>query len=245
MKNIAGLFVLIMLVVITACNSGSNENGNNNNNINNPNLKEMVVEEVIQTTSYTYLKFQKGEKVSWGAIPKREDIEVGSTYYYEGAMEMKNFQSKELNKTFESVYFLESISNEPYPEAGSMIEKTKGSPKIGDMEVGNIEPIEGGITIGELYKNKKEYAGKEVKIHGLVVKYTSSVMGKNWVHIQDGTKYGDKLDITITTSDVVDNGDIVTFEGTVFLDKDFGYGYKYDVIIEDAKLIDVDHSKHM
>ncbi len=83
------------------------------------------------------------------------------------------------------------------------------------MEVENITPIEGGITIAELYKNKADYAGKEVKLHGKVVKFTSAVMGKNWVHLQDGSMYGDHVDITITTSDVVNVNDVATFEGVV------------------------------
>jgi hypothetical protein len=72
---------------------------------------------------------------------------------------------------------------------------------------------------------------------GQVVKVNDEVMGKNWVHIQDGTKDGDHFDLTITTLDKVAIDDIVTFEGTITLNKDFGYGYAYEVIMEDAKLM--------
>jgi hypothetical protein len=61
-------------------------------------------------------------------------------------------------------------------------------------------------------------------------------MNKNWVHLQDGTRDGDNWDLAITTQDIVKTGDIVVFEGVVALNKDFGAGYVYDVILEDAKL---------
>ena len=161
-------------------------------------------------------------------------------------MEMKNFQSKELDRTFDNIYFIQSVSDQPYSSAAMVMnENKKGSPKVGDMEVENITPVEGGTTVGELFDNKAELAGKTVRVHGQVVKFTSAVMGKNWVHIQDGTNSGDNIDVTITTADVVKNGDVVTFEGVLNLDKDFGYGYVYEILVEDAKLIEVEESASM
>jgi hypothetical protein len=61
-------------------------------------------------------------------------------------------------------------------------------------------------------------------------------MNRNWVHLQDGTWDGDHYDLTVTTQDAVKPGDVVTFSGTVTLNKDFGAGYVYEVVIEDAKL---------
>ena len=60
-------------------------------------------------------------------------------------------------------------------------------------------------------------------------------MGKNWIHIQDGTEFEDGFDLTVTTSGTATMGEIVTFEGKISLDKDFGYGYSYAVLMEDAK----------
>jgi hypothetical protein len=61
-------------------------------------------------------------------------------------------------------------------------------------------------------------------------------MGKNWVHIQDGTEYQGGFDLTITTDGQVAVGETVTFEGKIVLDKDFGYGYSYPVLMEEAKI---------
>ncbi len=98
-----------------------------------------------------------------------------------------------------------------------------------------IEPGEGCITIASLIDDKKSYSGKIVKVKGKVTKFNPSIMGKNWVHIQDGTEYRGNYDLTITTNAVLSIGDTITFEGTIALDKDFGYGYEYDVLMEDGK----------
>ena len=240
MRKIASLLAAVFLFALISCDSGSHK-GNNDKSYkaNNPNLKEAVVEEILQTSSYTYLKFEDDEENYWGAIPRRDDIVKGNTYYFDSSMEMKNFPSKELGRTFESIYFIQAISDKPYPKASMLTKDKKGAPQVGNMEVQNIEPIEGSVTIAELYDHKSDFAGKKVKIHGKVVKFTPNTMGKNWAHIQDGTKSEDNFDITITTNDFVKIDDIATFEGLVVLDKDFGAGYAYDLIIEEAKLLDI------
>ena len=100
-----------------------------------------------------------------------------------------------------------------------------------------ISPAVNGITIGDLYAKKDSYGGKTVKIKGEVVKFNAQIMGKNWFHIQDGTKNNEDFDLTVTSAAEVKVGDIVTIEGVVELKKDFGAGYSYDVIVEEAKLV--------
>jgi hypothetical protein len=102
----------------------------------------------------------------------------------------------------------------------------------------SVTPCEGCIKITDLFANKKSYEGKVVKVTGKVVKYNPGIMGKNWVHIQDGTDYQGVYDLTVTTSQPAKVGDIMTFEGTIALDKDFGYGYFYPVIMEDGKTME-------
>ena len=93
------------------------------------------------------------------------------------------------------------------------------------------------ITIAELYANKTVYQGKTVRLHGKVVKYNPNIMGKNWVHIQDGSEYEGKNDLTITTSMTTKVGDEITVEGTVVLNKDLGAGYFYEILLEDATIV--------
>jgi CRISPR/Cas system CMR subunit Cmr6 (Cas7 group RAMP superfamily) len=99
----------------------------------------------------------------------------------------------------------------------------------------NIEPCEGCITVSNLLANKKSFSGKLIKIRGKVTKFNPAIMEKNWVHIQDGSEYRKAFDLTVTTDIFVSVGDTITFEGKIALDKDFGYGYVYDVLMEDGK----------
>lgn len=101
-----------------------------------------------------------------------------------------------------------------------------------------IEPCTDCITIAKLAEEKQSYGGKMIKIKGQVTKFNAGIMGKNWVHIQDGSEYKDNFDLTITTDINVAVGQIVTFEGKISLDKDFGYGYAYNILMEEGKLIE-------
>ena len=93
------------------------------------------------------------------------------------------------------------------------------------------------ISIAELYANKTVYAGKSVRLHGKVVKYNPNIMGKNWVHIQDGTEHEGKNDLTVTTKMTTKVGEEITVEGTVVLNKDLGAGYFYEILLEDATIV--------
>ena len=101
-------------------------------------------------------------------------------------------------------------------------------------KVSKIEPAKDGITIAELFENKEKYNGKTVKTKGQVTKYNAAIMKKNWIHIQDGTEYNGKFDLVATSNQEFNVGDVVTIEGTVSLNKDFGYGYSYEILIENA-----------
>ena len=100
-----------------------------------------------------------------------------------------------------------------------------------------IEPTKGQITIGNLYENKESLVGKKVLVKGKVAKFSAEIMGKNWIHIQDGTESNGKYDLTVTTALTAAVGDIVILKGKIALNKDFGFSYFYEVLMEDAKII--------
>ncbi len=108
-------------------------------------------------------------------------------------------------------------------------------PELEKKEI-SIEPAEGGITIGELFANRDSYADKTVLVKGQVTKVNRAIMDRNWVHLQDGTSDSGSFDLTVTTTEEVNVGDVVMFEGKIMLKKDFGAGYYYDVIMEEARL---------
>ena len=237
MKNILSIVLLAFTMVFVGCDSDQEKN---NYKALNPKLREVVVNDVVQTSAYTYLEFEENSDVYWAAVSRRDDIRKGDVFYFDNWMEMKNFTSKELDKTFESIYFIEVISNQPFSAKQQLAPQKQGSSTMGNMEIGVVAPVEGGITIAELYANKEKYKGQKVKVRGQVVKFTAAVMQKNWIHLQDGTADGNDFDLTITTNAIVEVGDVAILEGTVVLDKDFGYGYSYEVLMENAVLLGVE-----
>jgi hypothetical protein len=102
----------------------------------------------------------------------------------------------------------------------------------------SVATAKDGISIAELYARRENYANKLTKVRGQVTKFNANIMGKNWVHLQDGTNDSGNYDLTIATSDMVKVGEVVTFEGKVTLKKNFGAGYFYEVILEDGKKLD-------
>jgi len=98
-----------------------------------------------------------------------------------------------------------------------------------------LEPCHGCTSISSLLSNKQSFSGKVIRVKGQVTKFNPEIMGKNWVHIQDGSEFQGGFDLTITTDKKVSLGDTVTFEGKIVLDKDFGYGYFYNILMEEGK----------
>jgi len=198
-------------------------------------MHTVVVQEVIQATSYTYLKVREADKDFWMAIAKRQ-IAAGATISFVGGLEMKNFESKDLQRTFETICFVDRIVSAGVPATQQSMSMPQGmKPELEKKEV-SIEPADGGITIGELFNNRDSYADKIVLIKGQVMKVNRAIMDRNWVHIQDGTGDSGGFDLTVTTNEQVNVGDVVTFEGKIKLNEDFGSGYSYEVLMEQAKL---------
>ncbi|KOH44209.1 GW dipeptide domain-containing protein [Sunxiuqinia dokdonensis] len=201
-------------------------------------VHQVTVEEVIQTSTYTYLKVSENSQEFWLAV-NRQEVEVGEKYYYESALEMKDFESKALGRVFDSIYFVQKFSQQPItsnnPVAGKQSPQGKA---LEDFNEGiQINPVDGGVSIADLYASKSDFSGQQVTVKGQVVKVNKNIMSRNWLHIQDGTKHGENYDLTITSNEVAEVGDVIVVEGTVTLDKDFGAGYFYELIMEDGKIL--------
>lgn len=224
--------VAAIISILGSCQPGSKKKVENLA----PNARQVTAVEVIQTSAYTYVRVVADKRDYWIATNKME-VKEGETYFWSEGAEMNNFTSKELKRTFPSIFFVQDfthqpILNKPQMPATSMAGKQKPPEKTGIT----VPRAEGGITVAELYSKKNSLQGKTIKIRAEVIKFSAQIMNKNWVHLQDGTKDGNNWDLAITTQDTVKTGDIVVFEGIVTLNKDFGAGYVYEVIVENAKL---------
>jgi len=195
---------------------------------------------------YTYMEIEEsGEKV-WIAAPQFS-VKVGEKVGFSQGAWMQNFKSKTLNRTFDKILFVSGVngaggsggSSAAIPQAGHGGGNKYGIPKSkvsGAPTAGSIEKADGGYTVAELFANKAAIAGKVVSVRGKVVKVSRNIMGKNWIHIQDGTGSDGTNDVTFTSKgQVADVGSTVVAKGTLAADKDFGAGYKYSVIIENSE----------
>ena len=203
--------------------------------------------EVISASNYTYLRVDTGREKVWLAAQTK--VKKGEKVTFGAGLPMKNFQSKSLGRKFDTVYFVDQVTREGDKPAARQISQAGGQtlppghPKVSQdngaaakMDFSRITKATGGKTIAEIYAQKTQLAGKKTAVRGKVVKYNAGIMGKNWIHIKDGTGAEGSNDLTVTTKADAKLGDTVLVRGSVVTDKDYGYGYKYPVIIEDAEL---------
>lgn len=226
--------IIISFLLLSSCNNKNKEYLPINTSTT---LHHVKVKEVLQTGSYTFLFVNENDQEYWMAVSKI-NAEIEDDFYYEDALVMKDFESKELNKVFNRILFVDYLSRVP-TNTKSETKSSLNHVKANDQELTQdikVERAPGGITIAELYKNRNDYADKKVIIRGQVVKINNGIMNRNWIHLKDGTSDSGKSDLTFTTKEEVNIGDIIIFEGTVALNKEYGAGYIYPLIVENASL---------
>jgi len=201
-------------------------------------IHKIVVNDFMDAGGYTYLNVNEGGKDYWMAIPNTK-VEKGATYFYTGGMLMKNFESKELNKKFDLITFSEGISTSEEAINKTAVKNPHSNAKDATDKVVevNIEQPANGTSIADLFEKKETLKNQEVVVKGKVVKVNSGILDRNWIHIVDGTSFETKKDLTITSNEVVKVGDTVTFKAKVVLDKDFGGGYIYALLLEEGELV--------
>ena len=203
------------------------------------------VVETMNAGSYTYVRVKTGTVDIWAATAQFK-VAVGDRVVVPLDMPMPNFESKVLKRTFPLIYFATFITKEGEPvpalmtgpSGASAVPPMMGAPAAA-QPVGKIDPAPGGVTVADVWAKRKALGGKAVTVRGKVVKFNGGILGRNWVHIQDGSgvaKDGTH-DLTVTSDGTAKVGDIVTVSGKVAIDKDFGAGYAYPVIIEGATIV--------
>jgi hypothetical protein len=195
------------------------------------------VVETMDGGGYTYANIEQDGKKTWVAFPTLE-TRVGDSLSFRGCMEMPGFTSKALNRKFDSILFCGAPEIKPTAAASPTLPKkspgSEGSASASKKT--KVEKASGAnaYTVSELFAKRTALNGKQIVVKGEVVKVSSGIMDKNWIHLQDGTGTDKQKnhDLVITTQDTAAVGDVVTVSGTLAKDKDFGGGYKYVVIIE-------------
>lgn len=192
-----------------------------------PNQAEGLQGEVVErldVQGYTYLRLATAGGESWVAIPTNP-VAVGASVNILNPMTMEKFHSKSLNRTFERIYFgtlagAESTPAAPAPQASmAPVERASGPD---------------GHTIAELFRDREKLKGHPVLVRGVVVKVSEGILDRNWLHLQDGSG---SPDLVVTTKQSVKMNEQVTIQGKLEADKDIGSGYRFEVIVQDAKVL--------
>jgi hypothetical protein len=200
----------------------------------------MIFGEVIETMDsggYTYLQIRAGTDTLWVAAPKLS-VDVGDQVAMPAGSAMRDHYSKTLDRTFDVILFVAGVQvkgEQPDPDTFGNAH-TRGGSDAAAKDLA-VPKAEGGKTVADIYDSIDALAGSEVTVRGRVTKFSPRIMGKNWIHLADGTSAADgSSDLTVTTDTQVAVGNIVLVRGSVSKNRDFGYGYTYEVIIENASI---------
>lgn len=221
--------------------------------------------EVQSAGGYTYLLIKNEQGKIWVALPESK-VEAGQEVVVGPGMMMKAFESKALGKNFEVIIFSSGLIDEAHMAAATanshaahdVHNAEEAEKKVSNAE---LEKLSGGSaravvpadeikvdkaegknaqTVEACFVKAEELNNKKVQVRGKVMKFSPMIMGKNWIHLQDGT--GDPAqkthDLVVTTSGETKKGEVITIEGILHKDKDFGAGYRYAAIIEEATILE-------
>ena len=165
--------------------------------------------------------------------PSKSSIVKGDQMgIFKGQM-MENFPSPTLNKTFKKIFFASVVKMK---DGGDSTKAATHTTKTAPKKITKIAPPKGGQTVAECLSHEKDWADKEVLVKGKVTKFNEAIMGKNWLHINDGSDEKGR-DLVVTSKDKAQVGTIITIKGKIQYNKDIGSGYFFQAIVEDAQII--------
>ncbi|MGO8997239.1 MAG: nucleotide-binding protein [Polyangiaceae bacterium] len=199
-----------------------------------------TIREHKDVSQYTYLRLDTDAGEAWAAV-YRAPVKDGAKVTVLHASSIHSFHSKELNRDFDTIWFGMLPGYEAAPPTGAAGAASAASAKGaagGDMGPSRSAGVAGARAIADLAKRAPGLEGSQVTVTGKVVKENDGIMGRNWIHIQDGTgSAADKTNDVLVTSDATAKlGDQVVATGTVKTKQDFGSGYAYEFMLEKASV---------
>lgn len=200
-----------------------------------------TVLETMDSGGYTYIRFLTPGGEKWAAVTKAK-VAVGDSVTIANASLMTGFASPTLHRTFDQIYF-GTLGGPQAAGSGSATAAGSANPHgSAAAAAASVKPVSkatgpNGHTIAELFASKATLKDKPIAVHGTVTKYNPGIMGKNWIHLQDGSsKSANDADLVVTTQGTAALGDVIVVRGVLHTDKNIGSGYDYPVLIEDATI---------
>ena len=219
-----------------------------------------VVAETMNSGGYTYARLTAGGTDTWIAGTEFT-LALGDTVTAAVDMPMEQFHSRTLNRDFPLIYFVREVARNGQAVAASAASAASAAPSAAAASFGlammgshattgaaapapppaliaPVPPAPGGVTVADVWTRRTALSGKPVVIRGQIVKVSYDILGANWYHLQDGSGVvaSGTHDLVVTSSAQMKAGDVVTVSGVLRTGKDFGAGYAYDAIIEQAEI---------
>ena len=207
-----------------------------------------TVIETMDSGGYTYVRLKSANGEAWAAVSQAK-VERGAELTVVGSAWMENFESKTLGRKFDRILFgsLETAAAPAtdaaalppgHPNTGALPPGHPAPARAADVGPINVEKAAGGLTVAEVHAQRAKLAGQTVLVRGKVVKFRSGIMDRNWLHLRDGSGSAEKQDddLTVTTKQTVGVGEVVLVRAKLSVGRDFGAGYVYQVILEDAQI---------
>ncbi len=200
---------------------GNVQEGQMDNSLQNVHIVEVL--EVLPTKKYVYLKVTENNEEYWIATSK-QSVNVGEKYIFRNGILKTNFFSKEYNRVFDKVYLVSKLIPEQHGQGGNA-----------KLIVPKKEVVKGSMRIKDVVEKANSLNGTSVQVTGTCTKINPNIMGRNWIHLKDGSL--DDYDFVLTSDQAIPEGHEVTMKGVLKTNQDFGAGYHYDIIIEHASLV--------
>lgn len=193
----------------------------------------VTVIEILHASRYDYLKVSEAEGKEYWIATRSGDFKVGAEYHYHEGLYKTDYYSTEFDRTFDKIYLVSKIH--PVNEGETHTSELPANhPPIASQK-NELQRPEGSVFISDIVKNSEQYNNRVVQVTGMVVKVNPHIMNRNWIHLQDGSMDG--YDFVLTSEVDIPAGHAITLKGTVHLNRDFGAGYVYDLIVEDAQVV--------
>lgn len=197
---------------------------------------EGTVLETLHAGGYTYVLLDTKDGPIWLAGPETS-LAAGTKINCPEGLNMREFESPALGRTFKPIWF---VSSWEMPKTKVGTDPHAGVHRVG--ATGGIAPPAPGsiakadLTIAEVFARKADLSGKTIAIRGLVTKVNPSIMGKNWIHLMDGSGRAGTNELTLTTKEEIKPGARILVRGALGTNVDLGAGYVFDVLLEEPSI---------
>jgi len=230
--------ILISLILLTLSSTAGESKADTKLESSKLHISFGKILQVEKVKGYTYLKVDENGIQKWVTIANLP-VKKGDIIGYDNRLVMKNFKSKALGKTFDEIIFATKVYLEQkVPQVTNAKAVVAVPPK---KEIVEKAPIKNFYTVEEIHRYRKSLAGKIVAIKAKVTKVSHQIMKRDWIHLRDGSGneklQTDDLVFTAKKTDVK-VGEHVTAKARIVVDKDFGSGYFYPVLGEEAEFIE-------